>query len=87
MRNKGNCSEGNEYQIDQANLIRNLNDEILKPVINPTQKNVSDFTSYLVWESTYEPNKIVKNRRYLHIKVKPFTRYPYELPTNVLTGD
>ena len=75
MRNKGKCSEGNEYQIDQANLIRNLNDEILKPVINPTQKNVSDFTSYLVWESTYEPNKIVKNRRYLHIKVKPFTRY------------
>lgn len=29
MHKKGKCSEDGEYQIDQANLIRNLNDELM----------------------------------------------------------
>ncbi len=75
MRKKGKCDENTEYQIDQANLIRNFNDELMKVVINPTKRNIQQFTSYIIWESTDEPNKIKKNRNYEHVKSKPFNRY------------
>ena len=39
MRQKGKCSEEDEYQIDQANLIRNLNDELMNIIVNPN-KNI-----------------------------------------------
>ena len=47
MRQKGKCSEEDEYQIDQANLIRNLNDELMNIIVNPTKNNVREFTLYL----------------------------------------
>ena len=72
---KGKCGEEDEYQVDQANLIRNLNDDLMKAVVNPSSENVREFTLDLIWESAIEPNKIKKNRRYSHKKSKPFTRY------------
>ena len=75
MRKKGKCDENTEYQIDQANLIRNFNDELMKVVVNPIKNNIREFTSYIIWESTDEPNKVKKNRNYKHEKAKPFTRY------------
>ena len=47
MRQKGKYSEEDEYQIDQANLIRNLNDELMNIIVNPTKNNVREFTLYL----------------------------------------
>ena len=75
MRKKGKCGEEDEYQVDQANLIRNLKDDLMKVVVNPTKKNIQEFTSDLIWESRDEPNKIKKNRKYTHKKSKPFTRH------------
>lgn len=75
MGKKGKCGEEDEYQVDQANLIRNLNDDLMKAVVNPSSENVREFTLDLIWESAIEPNKIKKNRRYSHKKSKPFTRY------------
>ena len=75
MRKKGKCGEEDEYKIDQANLIRNLKDDLIKSIVNPIKNNIREFTSDLIWESTNEPNKIKKNRKYTHKKSKPFTRY------------
>ena len=75
MRKKGKYGEENEYQIDQANLIRNLKDDLMKTVVNPCKNNVKEFTSDLIWESADEPNKIRKDRKYSHKKSKPFIRY------------
>ena len=75
MRKKGKCDENTEYQIDQANLIRNFKDELMKVVINPIKNNVREFTTYIIWESTDEPNKVRKNRNYEHKKTKPFIRH------------
>ena len=75
MRKKGKCGEEDEYQVDQANLIRNLKDDLMKVVVNPTKKNIQELTSDLIWESRDEPNKIKKNRKYTHKKSKPFTRH------------
>ena len=83
MRRKGKCGEEYEYQVDQANLIRNLNDDLMKVVVNPCRDNVREFTSDLIWESADEPNKIKKNRRYPHKKSKPY-QISYELSSNVL---
>ena len=47
----------------------------MKVVVNPTKKNIQEFTSDLIWESRDEPNKIKKNRKYNHKKSKPFTRH------------
>ena len=76
MRQKGKYSEEDEYQIDQANLIRNLNDELMNIIVNPTKNNVREFTLYLIWESTDEPNKIKKKRKFKHKKSKAFIKYP-----------
>ena len=35
MHKNGKYNEGYEYQIDQANLIRNLNNDLMKVIINP----------------------------------------------------
>ena len=75
MRQKGKCDEDDEYQIDQANLIRNLNDGLMKVIVNPINDNIREFTSDLIWESSDEPNKIKRNRRYNHQKSKPFIRH------------
>ena len=75
MHKKGKCDEDDEYQIDQANLIRNLNDGLMKVIVNPINDNIREFTSDLIWESSDEPNKIKKNRRYNHQKSKPFIRH------------
>ena len=37
-----------KHQIDQANLIRNLNDDLMKVVINPTKDNIREFTLDLI---------------------------------------
>lgn len=76
MRKKGKSNENEEYQIDQANLIRNFNDEMLKVIINPLKNNIREFTKYIIWESTDEPQKINKNRKYKHKKSKPHIKYP-----------
>ena len=47
----------------------------MKVVVNPIKNNIREFTSYIIWESTDEPNKVKKNRNYKHEKAKPFTRY------------
>ena len=75
MHKKGKCDEDDEYQIDQANLIRNLNDGLMKVIVNPINDNIREFTSDLIWESSDEPNKIKRNRMYNHQKSKPFIRY------------
>ena len=66
MRKKGKCGGDDEYQIDQANLIRNLNDGLMKVIVNPVNDNIREFTSDLIWESSDEPNKIKRNGRYNH---------------------
>ena len=40
MRKKGKCDENTEYQVDQSNLIRNFNDELMKVVVNPIKNNI-----------------------------------------------
>ena len=75
MHKNGKCNPEDEYQIDQANLIRNLNDDLMKVIINPTKNNIREFTSDLIWESTINPNKVKKNRKYPREKLKQFTRY------------
>ena len=75
MRKKCKCGDDDEYQIDQANLIRNLNDGLMKVIVNPVNDNIREFTSDLIWESSDEPNKIKRNRRYNHQKSKPFIRH------------
>ena len=47
----------------------------MKTVVNPCKNNVREFMSDLIWESADEPNKIRKDRKYLHKKSKPFIRY------------
>ena len=47
----------------------------MKVIINPINDNIREFTSDLIWESSDEPNKIKKNRRYNHQKSKPFIKY------------
>lgn len=76
MHKKGKCNEDDEYQIDQANLIRNLNDDLMKAVVNPSKNNIREFTLDLIWESAEEPNKIKKNRKYTHKKSRPYIKYP-----------
>ena len=44
MHKNGKCNPEDEYQIDQANLIRNLNDDLMKVIINPTNDNIREFT-------------------------------------------
>ena len=44
MHKNDKCNEEAEYQIDQANLIRNLNDDLMKVIINPTNDNIREFT-------------------------------------------
>ena len=46
MHKKGKCDEDDEYQIDQANLIRNLNDGLMKVIVNTINDNIREFTSY-----------------------------------------
>ena len=75
MHKNNKYDEEYECQIDQANLIRNLNDDLMKVVINPTKDNIREFTLDLIWESTDNPNKIKKSRKYPHTKLKPFTRH------------
>lgn len=60
MRKKGKSSENDKYKIDQANLIRNLKDELMKTILNPLKNNIREFTLDLIWESADEPNKIKK---------------------------
>ena len=76
MHKKSKCNEDDQYQIDQANLIRNLNDDLMKIVINPSKNNIREFTLDLIWESAEEPNKIKKNRKYTHKKSRPYIKYP-----------
>jgi len=68
MHKKGKCDEDDEYQIDQANLIRNLNDGLMKVIVNPINDNIREFTSDLIWESSDEPNKIKKKIEGIIIK-------------------
>ena len=75
MHRNGKYDEEFEYQIDQANLIRNLNDDLMKVIVNPTKNNIREFTSDLIWESTINPNKVKKNRKYPREKLKEFTRH------------
>ena len=75
MHKNNKYDEEYEHQIDQANLIRNLNDDLMKVIINPTKDNIREFTLDLIWESTDNPNKVKKNRKYPHEKLKPFTRH------------
>lgn len=35
MCKKGKCAKDDEYKINQANLIRNLNDDLMKVIVNP----------------------------------------------------
>ena len=67
--------QNTEYQIDQAKLIRNFNDDLMKAIVNPLKNNAREFTTYIIWESTDEPNNVKKNRNYEHKKSKPFSRY------------
>ena len=60
MHKNNKYDEEYERQIDQGNLIRNLNDDLMKVVINPTKDNIQEFTLDLIWESTDNPNKIKK---------------------------
>ena len=53
-----------EYKVDFANLIRNINDFLFQMIINPERNNVNMLTSWLIFESCQEPNKIKKNRSY-----------------------
>jgi len=57
-----------EYKIDYANLTRNLNKSLDKMIINPTKENINFHTSWLLYESCLEPNKILKDRRYPRYK-------------------
>ena len=57
--------EDYEYKVDLANLIRNINDFLYLMIINPDRSNVSIHTSWLIYESCQEPNKIKKNRSFL----------------------
>ena len=75
MHKNDKYNEEVEYQIDQANLIRNLNDDLMKVIINPTNDNIREFTLDLIWKSTINPNKVKKNWKYPREKLKEFTRY------------
>lgn len=66
-----------EYKIDFANLIRNLNDCLFIMIINPVKEIISAHTSWLIYESCLEPNKIKKNRHYPRrksIRTKKYSR-------------
>ena len=45
-------------KVDFANLIRNLNDHLFKMIIYPSKRNIAYLTSWLIYESCLEPNKI-----------------------------
>ena len=64
-----------EYKVDFANLIRNLNDFLYLMIINPDKSNVSTHTSWLIYESCQEPNKIKKNRSYPIIRMGEQKKY------------
>ena len=85
-RRKGKCGEEDEYKIDQSNLIRNLNEDILKVIVNPIKRNVSEFTFDLIWESTDQPNKIKNNREVFEKFFTTCKEILYELSTHVIKG-
>lgn len=64
-----------EYKVDFANLIRNLNDCLYKMIINPTREVINKYSSWLIYESCLEPNKIKKNRKNPRIKKTNGNRY------------
>ena len=64
-----------EYKVDFANLIRNINDLLYQMIINPEKSNVSELTSWLIYESCLEPNKIKKNRSYPIIRMGEQNKY------------
>ena len=64
-----------EYKVDFANLIRNLNDFLYLMIINPDKSNVSTYTSWLIYESCQEPNKIKNNRSYPIIRMGEQKKY------------
>ena len=68
MPKNNKYDEKYKHQIDQANLIRNLNDDLMKVIINPTKDNIREFTLDLIWESTDNPNKIKKRTGNTHAK-------------------
>lgn len=57
-----------EYKVDFANLIRNIKDCLYKMIINPTKDIINKYSSWLIYESCLEPNKIKKNRKFPRIK-------------------
>ena len=78
MRKEGKITDNNdkyEYKVDFANLIRNLNENLFKMIINPTKENINFLTSWIIKESCLEPNKIKKNRKYPRYKTKRGSKY------------
>ena len=78
MRKEGKITDNNdkyEYKVDFANLIRNLNENLFKMIINPTKENINFLTSWIIKESCLEPNKIKKNRKYPRNKTKRGSKY------------
>ena len=39
------------YKVDFANLIRNLNDNLFKMIINPTRENINFYSSWIIKKS------------------------------------
>lgn len=52
-----------EYQVDQANLIRKLKKYLPKMILNPTANNICKYTKKLIRLCTKAPNKIKKGRK------------------------
>lgn len=65
MINKRKRKQGknNEYQVDQANLIRKLKKYLPKMILNPTARFIGKYTKKLIRLCLKAPNKIKKDRK------------------------
>ena len=65
ITNKRKRKQGitDEFQIDQANLIRKLKKYLPKMIVNPTTKTIIKYTKKIINKCLKAPNKIKKDRK------------------------